>query len=58
MEVDCDSTCAHNRLPRNAVHSLVYRYNGIAANPYLRLFTRAVDSGELEFTARARLTVV
>jgi sulfur-oxidizing protein SoxZ len=49
-----------NRIPRNAVHSLVCRYNGtevfratlgtgIAANPYLRFFTRAVDSGELEF---------
>ena len=68
-----------NRVPRNAVHSLVCRYDGvevfratlstgIAANPYLRFFTRAVDSGELEFwwldddeveaTARARLVVV
>ena len=68
-----------NRVPRNAVHSLVCRYNGVevfratlgtgvAANPYLRFFTRAVDSGELEFwwldddeveaTARARLVVV
>jgi sulfur-oxidizing protein SoxZ len=67
------------RIPRNAVHSLVCRYNGvevfratlgtgIAANPYLRFFTRAVESGDLEFwwldddeveaTARARLTVV
>jgi sulfur-oxidizing protein SoxZ len=66
------------RIPRNAIHSLVCRYNGvevfratlgtgIAANPYLRFFTRALDSGELEFwwldddevegTARARITV-
>jgi len=68
-----------NRVPRNAIHSLVCRYNGVevfratlgtgvAANPYLRFFTRAVDSGELEFgwldddeiegTARARITLV
>jgi sulfur-oxidizing protein SoxZ len=68
-----------NRVPRNAVHSLVCRYNGVevfratlgtgvAANPYLRFFTRAVDSGELEVwwldddeveaTARATLNVV
>ena len=68
-----------SRVPRNAVHSLVCRYNGvevfratlgtgIAANPYLRFFTRAVDSGELEFwwldddeveaTARAAISVV
>ena len=66
------------RLPRNAIHSLVCRYNGvevfratmspgIAANPYLKFYTRAVDSGELEFwwlddddvegTARSRITV-
>jgi sulfur-oxidizing protein SoxZ len=40
---------------------------GVAANPYLRFFTRAADSGELEFwwldddeveaTARATITV-
>ena len=68
-----------NRIPRNAVHSLVCRYNGeevfratlstgVAANPYLSFFTRAVDSGELEFwwldddeveaTARATITVI
>ena len=68
-----------NRVPRNAIHSLACRYNGvevfratlgtgIAANPYLRFFTRAVDSGQLEFwwldddeveaTARASITVV
>lgn len=66
------------RLPRNAIHSLACRYNGvevfratmspgIAANPYLRFYTRAVDSGELEFwwlddddvqgTARAPISV-
>ena len=68
-----------SRIPRNAIHSLACRYNGvevfratlgtgIAPNPYLRFFTRAVESGELEFwwldddeveaTARARLVVV
>ncbi len=47
--------------PRNVIRSLVCRYNGtvvfegllssgIAANPYLRFFTRAVESGELEFS--------
>ena len=66
------------RVPRNAIHSLTCRYNGvevfratlgtgIAANPYLRFFTRAIDSGELEFwwidddevegTARAQIVV-
>ena len=66
------------RVPRNAIHSLICRYNGvevfratlgtgIAANPYLRFFTRAVDSGELELwwidddevegTTRAPITV-
>ncbi|HET7668842.1 MAG TPA: thiosulfate oxidation carrier complex protein SoxZ [Burkholderiales bacterium] len=69
---------AGKRLPRNAIHSLVCRYNGvevfratmspgIAANPYLRFYTRAVEPGELEFwwlddddvqgTARARINV-
>jgi sulfur-oxidizing protein SoxZ len=68
-----------NRVRRNAVHSLACRYNGVevfratlgtgvAANPYLRFFTRAVDSGELEFwwldddeveaTAKTTITVV
>lgn len=48
------------RVPRNAIHSLACRYNGvevfratmspgIAANPHLKFYTRAVDSGELEF---------
>lgn len=70
---------AGKRVARNAIHSLTCRYNGvevfratlspgIAANPYLRFFTRAVDSGELDFwwlddddvqgTARAPITVV
>ena len=69
---------AGKRVPRNAIHSLVCRYNGvevfratlspgIAANPYLSFFTRAVDSGELELwwldddnvegSARAPITV-
>jgi sulfur-oxidizing protein SoxZ len=67
------------RVARNAIHSLTCRYNGvevfratlgtgIAANPYLRFFTRAVDSGELELwwidddevegTARAPISVL
>jgi sulfur-oxidizing protein SoxZ len=48
------------RIPRNAIHSLVCRYNGaevfratlstgIAANPLLRFFLRAADSGDLDF---------
>ena len=69
---------AGKRVPRNAIHSLVCRYNGaevfratmspgIAANPYLKFYTRAADSGELEFwwlddddvqgTARAPISV-
>ncbi|HUQ75574.1 MAG TPA: thiosulfate oxidation carrier complex protein SoxZ [Burkholderiales bacterium] len=51
---------AGKRVARNAIHSLVCRYNGaevfratlspgVAANPYIRFYTRAVDSGELEF---------
>jgi len=79
METGFRLDASGKRIPRNAVHSLVCRYNGvevfratlsagIAANPYLRFFTRAVESGELEFwwldddeveaTARARLSVV
>jgi len=78
METGFRNDPAGRRLPRNAIHSLVCRYNGaevfratlstgIAANPYLRFFTRAVESGDLEFwwiddeevqdTARARLVV-
>src|SRR6266550_2738788 len=48
------------RAPRNAIHSLVCRYHGaevfratlstgIAANPFLRFFLRATQSGELDF---------
>ena len=69
---------AGQRVPRNAIHSLACRYNGaelfratlstgIAANPYLRFFIRAGESGdldlwwiddeELEGSAKARLVV-
>ena len=48
------------RVPRNAIHSLVCRYRGIevfratlgigiAANPFLRFFLRATESAELDF---------
>ena len=47
------------RTPRNAIRTVVCRYDareifratlstGIAANPYLRFFTRAVQSGDVE----------
>jgi sulfur-oxidizing protein SoxZ len=47
-------------VPKNVVNTLVCRYNGaevfraelgsgIAANPYLQFYTRAVESGELVF---------
>ena len=66
------------RVPRNTIHSFACRYNGaevfratlstgIAANPVLRFFFRAAESGEVEFwwlddddvegRARARLVV-
>ena len=66
------------RVKRNAIHSLVCRYQGeevfratlstgIAANPTLRFFVRAVQTGDLDFwwldddeieaTAKARLVV-
>ena len=66
-------------IPKNVVNTLVCRYNGnevfraemgsgIAANPYLQFYTRAVDTGELVFewvddagergAERATLTVV
>jgi sulfur-oxidizing protein SoxZ len=78
METGFRRDAAGNRIARNAIHSLACRYNGvevfratlgtgIAANPYLRFFTRAIESGELEFwwlddeevegTARATITV-
>ena len=67
------------RTLRNPIETLVCRYagrevfraamsTGIAANPYLRFFTRAVETGDLEFewtdqakvagSANARLTVM
>ena len=66
------------RTPRNAIQTLLCRYagaevfratlsTGIAANPYLRFFLRALASGDIELTwidqenvsgaARARLEV-
>ena len=66
------------RARRNAIHSMACKYNGaevfratlstgIAANPYIRFFIRAKDSGDLDFwwlddddqegTAKARLVV-
>lgn len=47
-------------IPKNVVNTLVCKYNGvevfraemgsgIAANPYLQFYTRALDSGELVF---------
>jgi sulfur-oxidizing protein SoxZ len=67
------------RTPRNAIQTLQCRYRGsevfraamstgIAANPYLRFFIRALESGEIELswidqenasgTVSARLEVV
>ena len=78
METGFRRDAAGTRIPRNAIHSLACRYNGvevfratlstgIAANPYLRFFTRARESGEFAFwwidddevedTARATLVV-
>src|SRR5438874_11147713 len=78
METGFRNDPSGRRVARNAIHSLACRYNGaevfratmstgIAANPLLRFFMRAGDSGELEFwwlddenvegTARARLVV-
>ena len=66
------------RVKRNAIHSLVCRYGGdevfratlstgIAANPLLRFYVRAVETGDLDFwwldddevegTTKARLVV-
>ena len=47
-------------IARNTIHEFICRYNGtpvfaanlgsgIAANPYLRFFVTALDSGELKF---------
>jgi sulfur-oxidizing protein SoxZ len=60
METGFRRDPAGRRIPRNAIHSLVCKYNGvevfratlstgIAANPYLRFFTRARESGEFVF---------
>jgi sulfur-oxidizing protein SoxZ len=78
METGFRTDASGQRIKRNAIHSLSCRYNGvevfkatlgtgIAANPFLRFFTRAVDSGELEFwwldddevegTARTKIVV-
>jgi sulfur-oxidizing protein SoxZ len=66
------------RVPRNAIHSFACQYNGaevfratlstgIAANPLLRFYLRARETGDLDFwwldddevegSARARLVV-
>ena len=61
METGFRRDPAGGRIPRNAIHSLVCRYDGsevfratlstgIAGNPYLRFFTRARDSGEFVFS--------
>jgi sulfur-oxidizing protein SoxZ len=78
METGFRRDAEGRRVPRNAIHSLACRYNGaevfratlstgIAANPYLRFFMRAGETGDLDFwwldddekegTARARLVV-
>jgi sulfur-oxidizing protein SoxZ len=49
------------RTPRNPIHTLVCRYagreifraamsTGFAANPLLRFYTRAVETGNIDFT--------
>lgn len=78
METGFRRDAGGERVARNAIHSLACRYHGaevfratlstgIAANPYLRFFMRAGESGELDFwwldddgkegTAKARLVV-
>lgn len=78
METGFRRGAGGERVPRNAIHSFACRYNGtevfratlstgIAANPVLRFFFRAAETGEVEFwwldddevegTARARLVV-
>jgi sulfur-oxidizing protein SoxZ len=60
METGFRRDASGERVPPNAIHSFVCRYNGaevfratlspgIAANPLLRFFVRASESGELEF---------
>ena len=60
METGFRRNLEGKRVPRNVLHSLACRYDGvevfratlssgIAANPTLRFFFRAEKSGELEF---------
>jgi sulfur-oxidizing protein SoxZ len=60
METGFRRDAGGGRVPRNAIHSFACRYNGaevfratlstgIAANPVLRFFFRAAESGEVEF---------
>src|SRR5512132_2552564 len=60
METGYRMDNAGKSIPRNVIRSFVCRYNGepvfavrmssgIAANPYLRFFLSARDSGELTF---------
>jgi sulfur-oxidizing protein SoxZ len=60
METGFRRNLEGKRVPRNVLHSLACRYNGvevfratlssgIAANPTLRFYVRAEKSGELEF---------
>ena len=60
METGFRRNLEGERVPRNVLHSLACRYNGvevfratlssgIAANPTLRFYVRAEKSGELEF---------
>jgi sulfur-oxidizing protein SoxZ len=79
METGFRKDVSGRSVRRNAVHSLTCRYagaevfratlsTGISANPYLRFYTRAVATGDLEFwwlddddveaRASARLVVV
>jgi sulfur-oxidizing protein SoxZ len=78
METGFRRSAGGERVARNALHSFACRYNGaevfratlstgIAANPVLRFFFRAVETGDLEFwwlddenvegAAKARLVV-
>jgi sulfur-oxidizing protein SoxZ len=60
METGFRRDAQGQRVPRNAIHSLVCKYggeevfratmsSGIAANPLLRFFVRAEKSGKLDF---------
>src|SRR5437867_13436798 len=78
METGFRRAAQGERVPRNASHALVCRYRGIevfratlstgiAADPFLRFFLRATQSGDLDFwwldddevqgSAKARLNV-